>query len=173
MINTKSRLVGPLLLIIFCAVNIFASDKEFNNIVKQIETNYHIKQKHIPFLGLASFMAKTVVRPSGFKGLKLAIFEHNNLSLQPGKEPIDLFLQHSLAKDWQQIVKVYSHKDKEWTYIYIKEMAQKECKVLIVNLDKEESVVLEAHVEPEKLLDWLDKKERKTMLKYLDTDDRD
>lgn len=173
MINIKNFLVWPLLLLLFCAFNTFAGDNEFKSIVKQIEANYHIKQKHIPFLGVANFMVKTAVRPSGFKGLKLALFENKNLSLQPGKEQIDVFLQHSLDKDWQPIVKAYSRKKLEWTYIYIKEMTKKRCKLLIVNLDKEDSVVLEIQVEPEKLLAWLDKKEGTSLLKSLDATDKD
>ena len=51
-----------------------AGDREFDAIVRRVETRCDTRHTRIPFFGLANFVVK-VVHPAGASDLKLAVFE--------------------------------------------------------------------------------------------------
>lgn len=144
-----------ILMLLTSLVPALAKDKEFDEIVKFIEKTYHAKKTSIPMLGLANFVIK-IAHPKGVKNLKLAVFEDQKLTVANGGEDFDLAVRNALSQKWQPLIKVFSRKNHEWTYIYAKE-EDKDTKLLVVNLDQHEAVVVQAKVNLETLASWLEK----------------
>ena len=135
-----------------------AKDNEFDWVVKQIKTQYRAKRTSIPLLGLVNFAIK-IVRPKGVKNFKLAIFEDQDFSDKPGGVQFGSVVQEALTPAWHPLVRVYSPRDGEQTYVYLRE-AGKNVKLLIVNVEPREAVVIQVKVDLQTLIKWMQKPER-------------
>ena len=135
-----------------------AKDGEFDRVVKHLKTQYRAKSKSIPLLGLARF-AMRVVRPAGVKSFKLAIFEDQDFSDKPGAAQFSSVVQEALTPAWRPLVRVYSRQDGEQTYVYLRE-AGKDFKLIIVNVEPREAVVVQVKVNPQTLIKWMQEPDR-------------
>ncbi|MBA3438780.1 MAG: hypothetical protein H0T92_02790 [Pyrinomonadaceae bacterium] len=152
-----------ILLLVICLtllapITVSAKDSEFDAVVKQLKTQYRAKRKSIPFLGLANFAVK-IVRPAGVKSFKLAIFEDQDFSDKPGVTQLSTVVRGALTPAWHPLVRVYSPRDGEQTYVYLRE-AGKNVKLLIVNVEPREAVVVQVKVNLQTLIKWMQKPER-------------
>ena len=126
-----------------------ARDKEFSLLVHYVESHYHAHRQYRFILGFASF-AVNVVRPYGVKGIKLALWENQKFS--PAKDDLDFpaVVAAGLAQGWQPMVRVWSRRDGEHVVIFARPDGN-DMKLLVATVDKEDAVVLQVKINPDKL----------------------
>ena len=139
------------LILVLCASSFaFSADSEFKGIVHSIEHTYGVHHTHIPFLGLAAFFA----RPAGVHGFKLAVFE----GFQPPTDSSEIrhVIENSLGPGWYPFVRVQSRgkSDGETTLIYTYPCGTK-LRMMIVNLEPSEAVVLKLELSEHAIEKWL------------------
>ena len=139
------------LLLLLCASSFaLGADPEFKGIVHSIEHTYGVHHTHIPFLGLAAFFA----RPAGVHGFKLAVFE----GFQPSTDTPEIrrVIENSLGPGWYPFVRVQSKgkSDGETTLIYTYPSGNK-LRMMIVNLEPSEAVVLKMELSEHAIEKWL------------------
>jgi hypothetical protein len=139
----KIRLFALLLAVSTAA---FAGDRDFDQIVKAIESHYGVKPTHIPFMGLASLVVKTT-HPEGVSGFRIATFEHLEAL---GPDAPD-FISALPLRDLHPLVRVYSRSGGESTYIYAGDFG-KSTRLLITTLERSEATVVEVKVSIDVLL---------------------
>jgi hypothetical protein len=134
-----------------------AADREFDRVVRAIESRYGTKRTHIPLMGVANLFLK-LGHPAGTSSVKLAVFE-NLRSSSEDEYPIELdrFMRESTAGAIRPLVRVHS-RNGESTYIYTGE-AGKSTKILIATFQRDEATVIEATVNVDTLLRMLEKPE--------------
>ncbi|HYM78651.1 MAG TPA: hypothetical protein VE377_21960 [Candidatus Dormibacteraeota bacterium] len=140
-----------LMILVLCASTFaFGADPGFKGIVHSIEHTYGVHHTHIPFLGLAMFFA----RPAGVRGFKLAVFE----GFQPPTDSADIrrVVESSLGPGWYPFVRVQSRskQDGETTLIYAYPCGDK-LRMMIVNLEPSEAVVLKMELSEHAIEKWL------------------
>ena len=151
-------LISVLLLILLPSpARVLAGDRDFNEVVKQIESHYHAKRTRIPLFGLMKPVLK-IVRPGGAKTLDLAVFENQDFSRGTEDTEFETVIHQTLSQEWQPLVRVHSRRDGERTYIYARESA-KDLKLMIMTLEQNEAVVMQLKVKPQDLVKWLEKPE--------------
>ncbi len=137
------------LLLLACAAAP-AADREFDSVVKAIETQYGTRRTHVPLMGAANFFIK-VARPAGTSSFRLAIFEH----LEAGSANRDEFMDHLATGSLHPMVRVHSRRDGEATYILAGD-AGKSTRLLIAVFERNEATVIEIKVNPEALRRTID-----------------
>ncbi len=141
----KYRLAAMLVLAASAA---FAADAGFDRLVKAVETQFEVRHTNVPLMGLANFVLK-VARPAGTSGMKLAIFE--DLRIPDDADPYELDrMMERVSAGLRPIIRVYSRRDHELTYIYAGESG-KTTKMLIATFSREDAVVVEMKVNLERL----------------------
>jgi hypothetical protein len=136
------------------APNAFARD-DFGKIVHHIEANYHVHRQHRWVMGLAGFTVK-FWHIAGVKSLKGAIFENQPFVNAASDTRFDQVVRAAMDSGWQPLVQTWDRHSGERTYIYAQEVPSKkgkDMKVLVVNLESNEAVVLQVKVDPKKLND--------------------
>ena len=137
--------------------NAFARD-DFGKIVHHIEVNYHVHRQHRWVMGLAGFTVK-FWHVAGVKSLKGAIFENQPFVNAASDTRFDEVVRAAMDSGWQPLVQSWDRHSGERTYIYAQEVASKkgsDMKLLVVNLESNEAVVLQVKVDPKKLNDFIE-----------------
>ena len=135
----------------------FARD-DFGKIVHHIEANYHVHRQHRWVMGLAGFTVK-FWHIAGVKSLKGAIFENQPFVNAASDTRFDEVVRAAMDSGWQPLVQSWDRHTGERTYIYAQEVSSKkgkDMKVLVVNLESNEAVVLQVKVDPQKLNDFIE-----------------
>lgn len=139
------------------SVRVCARDKEFGLLVRHIESQYHVKRSHRFILGFAGFVVR-VWRPYGVGNFRVALFQGHGIMAtgfvdgpagQDGSDFTEV-VRTGLNQGWQPIVRVFSRRDREYTYIFAKP-AGKDFKLLISTVDQGAAVVIQVKLNPEKL----------------------
>jgi len=139
------------------AQNAFARD-DFGKIVHHIEANYHVHRQHRWVMGLAGFTVK-FWHVAGVKSLKGAIFENQPFVNAASDTRFDEVVRAAMDSGWQPLVQSWDRHSGERTYIYAQEVSSKkgtDMKLLVVNLESNEAVVLQVKVDPKKLNDFIE-----------------
>ena len=139
------------IILVLCASTFaFAGDAEFKSIVHTIEHTYGVHHMHIPLLGVAMFFA----RPSGVRGLKLAIFE--GFQAPDDAEGVRRVIERSLGPEWYPFVRVRSNGKNhgETTLIYTSPLGNR-MRMMIVNLEPSEAVVVKMELSDRAMQKWL------------------
>ena len=139
-----------IILVLWASSFAFAGDAEFKGIVHTIEHAYGVRHMHIPLLGVAMFFA----RPSGVRGLKLAIFE--GFQTPDDAEGVRRVIEQSLGPDWYPFVRVRSNGKNhgETTLIYTSPRGNR-MRMMIVNLEPSEAVVVKMELSDHAIEKWL------------------
>jgi len=135
------------------AQNAFAKD-DFGKIVHHIETQYHVHRQHRWVMGLAGFTVK-FWHIAGVKSFKGAIFENQPFVNAASDARFDEVVRAAMDSGWQPLVQSWDRHNGERTYIYAQDLG-KDMKVLVVNLESNEAVVLQVKVDPKKLSDFVE-----------------
>jgi hypothetical protein len=135
------------------AQNAFARD-DFGKIVHHIEVNYHVHRQHRWVMGLAGFTVK-FWHIGGVKSLKGAIFENQPFVNAASDTRFDEVVRAAMNSGWKPLVQSWDRHTGERTYIYAQDLG-KDMKVLVVNLESNEAVVLQVKVDPKKLNDFIE-----------------
>jgi len=135
----------------------FARD-DFGKIVHHIEVNYHVHRQHRWVMGLAGFTVK-FWHVAGVKSLKGAIFENQPFVNAASDTRFDEVVRAAMDSGWQPLVQSWDRHTGERTFIYAQEVSSKngkDMKLLVVNLESNEAVVLQVKVDPKKLNDFIE-----------------
>jgi hypothetical protein len=155
-INRVSRIILPLCTVFFFlwagSGTVFAAD-DFSNMVHCIESRYHA-HRDLRFLMSFAGLAAKAWPGSGVRGVKIALFEDQRLFQSAPDREIEELIQSMGDSDWQPMVKSVSMRDGERTYVYVK-TAGKDFKLLVVNVEANEAVVVEARLDSHKLETYL------------------
>jgi hypothetical protein len=135
-----------------------AADDDFGRIVHHIEANYHVHRQHRWVMGLAGFTVK-FWHVAGVKSFKGAIFENQRFTNAASDTRFDELVRAAMDSGWQPLVQSWDRHSGERTYIYAQEVSSKkgsDMKLLVVNLESNEAVVLQVKVDPKKLNDFIE-----------------
>lgn len=138
--------------------NAFAKD-DFGKIVHHIEANYHVHRQYRWVMGLAGFTVK-FWHVGGVKSLKGAIFENQQFVNAASDTRFDEVVRAAMDSGWQPMVQSWDRHSGERTYIYAQDVPSKkgkDLKVLVVNLEQNEAVVLQVKVDSKKLVEFINK----------------
>jgi len=144
----------------FLAIFLIASgvvlmgDSEFDYVVKAIETHYHTKRTHIPFLGLANVVVK-VAHPAGASEFKLAVFDDLDAISDRDDRELDRFMHDLSSTRLHPLVRVHSHRDREAVYIFATDQGR-ETRMLIATFQSDQATVVQVKVDMNELLKWID-----------------
>jgi hypothetical protein len=152
--NSKKLMFGLIVAaLLLPAQGAFARD-DFGKIVHHIEANYHVHRQHRFVMGLAGFTVK-FWHIAGVKSLKGAIFENQPFVNAASDTRFDEIVRAAMDSGWQPLVQSWDRHTGERTYIYAQDLG-KDMKVLVVNLESHEAVVLQVKVDPKKLNDFIE-----------------
>lgn len=155
MTRTSKRFIFAVLVAAIAAPwqNASARD-DFGKIVHHIEVNYHVHRQHRWVMGLAGFTVK-FWHIAGVKSLKGAIFENQPFVNAASDTRFDEVVRAAMDSGWQPLVQSWDRHTGERTYIYAQDLG-KDLKLLVVNLESNEAVVLQVKVDPKKLNDFIE-----------------
>jgi len=119
----------------------------FDDIVRAVESRYHVQRQTIPLFGLVRF-ALWVARPSGVSDLQLATFENAHFDDQ--RELADI-VRRNAGEPMQPLVQSRSKRDGETTLIYARPLGGDRVALLIFAHDREDTTVLRVVVSMDKL----------------------
>jgi len=146
------------LVLIGCAAacSMFAAEREFKDVVRSISDEFQTKPVHIPMMGLANVALK-FVHPAGAKHVDFAIFQ--DLEPRRGRN-LKSSIRHAVGDEWQPFVTVHSERGRSDadTLVYMKGHGD-DVTLLVVTLDRDQAVVVEARVDPKELRKWVDNPE--------------
>ncbi len=152
---------ASLLLIIFgffaLAENLRADD--FGRIVRHIEAEYHVHRNYRFLMSFAGVVVKCT-HVGGVKLFKIAIFEDQHLSGPELDNRLDELVQQAGSSGWQPLVRSFSRRSGEHTYIYAKADGN-DMKLLLVSVEPDEAVVMQVEIDPEKLSDFINEHEHR------------
>lgn len=140
-----------LLAVLLAASCAFGADREFERLVKGIETHYGTRRMHIPMLGVANFVVK-VASPAGASGFKLAVFQDLTSAPEYGCWADMQQLMNSLSTgSLHPLIRVRSNRSGESTYIFTGDVG-KSTRMLIATFQRREATVVEVKVNMETLM---------------------
>lgn len=131
------------------------ADSEFDHVVRAIETHYHAKRTHIPFLGLANVVVK-VAHPAGASEFKLAVFEDLGSLSDSDDRDLDRFMHELSSSRLHPLVRVHSRRDHESVYIYASGEDGRSTRMLIATFQSDQATVIQVRVDMNELLKWID-----------------
>lgn len=129
------------------------NDQDFRAVVSAIETQYGVHHMRIPMLGFATFCLRVAGTP-GMAGLKIAVFQDIRRGDQITAESLEQSIESAIGGHWRPLVRVRSRNDGELTMIYANPN-DKELKVLIVSLERDDATVVQAHVKASQIRKWM------------------
>lgn len=153
--NKKSLIVSLALLLVvftFSATPAIAKKNEYELIVKHLKTKYQAKKVKVPFMWLARF-AVSVVRPAGVKSFSVTLFEDLKFSRETLDEEMQNAMRDSMGEEWNSLMRVRSRNGQQ-VYMYMRESG-KNVRIILVTIEKNNSTVVRATFNPEKLADFI------------------
>jgi hypothetical protein len=143
--------VGALLLL---AIPCFGGNgREFNALVKTIETQYGVRHVHIPLVGFATFCLRVAGTP-GMAGLRLAVFDDIRDSQALSPESFVQSVGAAIGSRWHLFVRVRSHEDGNVTLIYTDAEA-KQLEVLLVTLNDNRATIVQTKLKTSEIWKWI------------------
>jgi len=153
--NSRTFTLACLMLLgLFTTAQNASARDDFGKIVHHIEANYHVHRQHRWVMGLAGFTVK-FWHIGGVKSLKGAIFENQPFVNAASDTRFDEVVRAAMDSGWQPLVQSWDRHTGERAYIYAQDLG-KDMKVLVVNLESNEAVVLQVKVDPKKLNDFIE-----------------
>jgi VWFA-related protein len=153
--KTIARSFLILFIFSFVATSVSAQSDPYKTMVKHLKKRYNAKQMRLPFvIGLASFGARIYTK-GAVKGLKVAIFKEQNFT-EPIKDPGFESVFRSFDTSWMPMIRFYSRKQLQRTYLYAKE-AGKDFQIMVAALQADNAVVLSVKVNPVQLAKFIEK----------------
>jgi hypothetical protein len=147
----------PLILLV-ALVSVFAlgatsAHAGFDDIVRAVESRYHVHQTTIPLFGLVRF-AVWVVHPQGVSDVQLATFEHAHFG---NAQELAEIVRSNAGEPLQPIVQAHSNRNGEVTVIYARPIGQDRVALLIFAHDHEDTTVVRVVVNMDKFQEAINK----------------
>lgn len=136
----------------FVAPTTNAKDKEYDAIMKHLQTAYQAKKVKIPFMWLARFAVR-IVKPAGVRSFSFTVFENLKFSRESLDSEMQLAMRNALSPDWCPILRVRS-RDSEQVYAYLREDG-KNVKMMLVTINQDQATLIRATFNPEKLAEFI------------------
>lgn len=130
-----------------------AGDRDFDLIVRSMESHYGTSRLTIPFFGVVNFFVKTI-RPAGARDIKLAVFENVDERRHPSDERLDQMFKSLPAQGWSRFIRVQSNRSGERVHIYSRKVKD-DWELLITTLERNEAVVVRVRLNPGGLAKWV------------------
>jgi hypothetical protein len=130
-----------------------SAEDDFGQIVHEIEARYHVHRNLRFLMGLAGLTVRAT-HVAGARDLKAALFE--NQPFDATSAELDDVVIKAGARGWQPLVRSFDRRSGEHTFIYARNMGGK-IRILLVTVEPNEGLVLEATVNQAKLLDFIDR----------------
>lgn len=134
----------------------FVYADDFGRIVHHIEASYHVHRNHRFAMGFAGLVVK-FWHVAGVKSFKGAIFEDQHLDGTATDAKLDEIVARASRSGWQPIVRSFSRRTGEHTYIYAQNSdAGSDLKLLVVSVERNEAAVIQVKVAPDKLEQFIE-----------------
>ncbi|HEV7487283.1 MAG TPA: hypothetical protein VGQ65_16535 [Thermoanaerobaculia bacterium] len=142
---TNRRLLLAIALSIF-ALGATPARANFEDIVRAVESRYHVQRTTIPMFGLVRF-ALWCVHPGGVSDVQLATFENAHFDDMKGLADI---VRRNAGEAMQPLVQTRSNRDGETTLIYARPLGGDRVALLIFAHDREDTTVVRVVVSMDK-----------------------
>ncbi|HEV7573604.1 MAG TPA: hypothetical protein VGQ21_19075 [Thermoanaerobaculia bacterium] len=138
-------------LLLVIALSIFAlgatpARANFEDIVRAVESRYHVQRTTIPMFGLVRF-ALWCVHPGGVSDVQLATFENAHFDDMKGLTDI---VRRNAGEAMQPLVQTRSNRQNETTLIYARPLGGDRVALLIFAHDREDTTVVRVVVSMDK-----------------------
>lgn len=120
-----------------------AGDRDFDAVVKSIESSFHTQRTSIPLFGVAKFFVK-MSRPGGAKQLDLAIFEDLRVERSQLQDFNDR-IRGAIGEGWSPMLRTSSRD--EWVTVYAKPDGKKDLHLLIATVEPDEATVIRLKID--------------------------
>jgi hypothetical protein len=144
-----SKRRGPLFLVALASLLMLGATPlhaNFDDVVRAVESRYHIHRTTIPFFGLVRF-ALWVASPAGVSDLQLATFE--NAAFDNAGDLAEI-VRRNAGEPMQPLVQTRSNRSGETTLIYAHPLNADRVALLIFTHDRDDTTLLRVVVSPEK-----------------------
>jgi hypothetical protein len=146
----RARLILAFLLV----AGIASASREFDGLVKAIETHYGATRTHIPLMGIANLALK-VARPAGASGFHIALFQDLRTDLDDETQAeLDRFMDGLSSPHLGPIIRTRSRPNGEATYIFCGDLG-KTSQVLVATFNSHQATVVEVYVNFDTLIRWI------------------
>jgi len=162
--KTKLTVAGlTLVLAVATPLRVLADRDGFNDVVKAIESFYHVKHQSLPFLartGMKAVRTAAKIRGGDWKRLaeagsaRVVYFEDQNFDSRGQIAAFKAAVNNTLGQDWSTVVQTLSPKEEEQNYIFIREDGTK-FKVLVITIERHDATVVQATLRPEVMKELL------------------
>src|SRR5580658_291799 len=142
-------LIGSVAVAVPVAVLAGGGDGGFDGVVRSIESRYHVRATHIPFLGLISFVSRRATH-GAVGGIHVAEFE--SFTEEVDGDELNQMVEEKLGAGWERMIRETSRKGHEQTLIFIHPEGER-MGMFVVDLDGNEMDVVEISVDPKHLDD--------------------
>lgn len=135
----------------------------FNDVVKAIESFYHVKHQSLPFLartGMKAMRTAAKIRGGDWKRLaeagsvRVVYFEDQKFDSRGQIAAFKTSVNNTLGQDWSSLVQTLSPKEEEQNYVFIRQDGTK-FKVLVITIDRQDATVVQATLAPEVMKELL------------------
>jgi hypothetical protein len=138
-------------LLLVIALSIFAlgatpARANFDDIVRAVESRYHVQRTTIPMFGLVRF-ALWCVHPGGVSDVQLATFENAHFDDMKGLADI---VRRNAGEAMQPLVQTRSNRQNETTLIYARPLGGDRVALLIFAHDREDTTLVRVVVSMDK-----------------------
>jgi hypothetical protein len=130
-----------------------SKSREFNALVKAIETDYGVRRVRIPLLGFATFCVRVAGTP-GTAGLKIAVFDDLGDSNAPLGDSFQQSVEAAMGSAWHPLVRARSPKDGDVVLIYVNP-DPKDLEVLIVWVGEDQATVVQTKLKNSQIRNWI------------------
>jgi hypothetical protein len=144
-IMTSRRLLLLIALSVF-ALGATPARANFDDIVRAVESRYHVQRTTIPLFGLVRF-ALWVAHPGGVSDVQLATFENAHFDDMQGVADI---VRRNSGEAMQPLVQTRSNRNGETTLIYARPLGGDRVALLVFAHDREDTTVVRVVVSMDK-----------------------
>jgi hypothetical protein len=129
------------------------NDREFNALVRTIETQYGVRHMRIPLLGFATFCLRVAGTPAA-AGLKIAVFDDLRNAKRVSADSFQQSVEAAIGSRWHPLVRARSREDGQVTMIYTNP-DPKELRMLIVSLDGDDATIVQTKLKSSQVWKWI------------------
>jgi hypothetical protein len=145
--NDRRRLVLLVALVSVFTLGATPARAGFDDIVRAVESRYHVHHTYIPLFGLVRF-ALWITRPGGVSDVQLATFEHAHFD---DTQDIAEIVRRNAGEPLQPFVQTRSNRTGETTLIYAHPLDKDRVALLVFAHDHSDTTILRVVVSMDKL----------------------
>ncbi len=151
--------IVPIVLVILVipAAVLAGGGEGFDGVVRSIESRYHVRATHIPFLGLVSLIARKATH-EGVSGLHVA--EIDAFSEPVNGDELNRMVEEKLGSGWERVVRETTRNGDQQTLVFMRPEGER-MGLFVVDLNNKEMDVVQVSVDPNHLNENLDRYEHR------------